>query len=66
MYTPKLREDLVCALYRLKQVKKKPMTKLLNQAVEQYLYSNQTNMSDASELSDNRTRIMTSSLKKSA
>ncbi|MBZ0184479.1 MAG: hypothetical protein K8F60_18615 [Melioribacteraceae bacterium] len=37
MYSPKLREDLVSALYRLKQVKKKPMTKLLNEAVEQYV-----------------------------
>ena len=39
MYTPKLREDLVCALYRLKQAKKRPMTKLLNEAVERYIRS---------------------------
>jgi hypothetical protein len=39
MYTPKLREDLVCALYSLKQVRKRPMTKLLNEAVEQYVLS---------------------------
>lgn len=39
MYSPKLREDLVCALYRLKQIRKRPMTKLLNEAVERFIHS---------------------------
>jgi len=37
MYTPKLSEDLVRALYQLKLRTKKPMTKLLNEAVREFL-----------------------------
>lgn len=37
MYTPALKEEYVRKLYQLKLVEKKPMTKLLNEAVEQYL-----------------------------
>ena len=37
MYTPKLSEDLVRALYQMKLRTKKPMTKLLNEAVREFL-----------------------------
>ncbi len=37
MYSPKINEDLVRALYRLKQTTKRPMTLMVNEAVELYL-----------------------------
>ncbi|MFZ1289554.1 MAG: hypothetical protein WAR79_05670 [Melioribacteraceae bacterium] len=37
MYTPALSEVLIRKLYQLKQVEKRPMTVLINEAVEQYL-----------------------------
>ncbi|MGE5620988.1 MAG: hypothetical protein ACM3U0_00310 [archaeon] len=37
MYSPKIKEELVKRLYRLKQSKKKPLTKLVNEAIEKYL-----------------------------
>ena len=43
MYTPALKENLVRKLYQLKLVEKRPMTKLINEAVEQYLSAKQTN-----------------------
>ena len=57
-YSPKINFDLVKKLYLLKQIEKKPMTKLVNEAVTQYLErrengkkennfgSNETNGSD--------------------
>ena len=57
-YSPKINFDLVKKLYLLKQIEKKPMTKLVNEAVIQYLErrengkkennfgSNETNGSD--------------------
>ena len=36
-YSPKINFDLVKKLYLLKQIEKKPMTKLVNEAVTQYL-----------------------------
>ena len=38
-YSPKIKEELVKKLYHLKHSlpKKKPMTKLVNEAVEEYL-----------------------------
>jgi len=39
MYTPKLSEDLVRALYQLKLRTKKPMTKLLDMAVREFVAS---------------------------
>jgi hypothetical protein len=37
MYSPKVREELVVELYQLKQQIGKPMTKLVNEAVVEYL-----------------------------
>jgi len=37
MYSPKVREELVVELYQLKLQIGKPMTKLVNEAVEEYL-----------------------------
>ena len=37
MYTPQLADDLVRALYQMKLRTKKPMTKLLNEAVREFL-----------------------------
>lgn len=37
MYTPKLQDDLVRALYQLKLRTKKPMTVLLNLAVREFV-----------------------------
>jgi len=37
MYQPALRPDQVTALYYLKQQRRLPMTKLLREAVDQYL-----------------------------
>jgi len=37
MYSPKIKENLVVQLYHLKQQRKIPMTKLVNEAVEEYL-----------------------------
>ena len=37
MYSPKIEDDLVKQLYRLKQQIKIPMTKMVNEAVTEYL-----------------------------
>jgi predicted transcriptional regulator len=37
LYSPRLKGDLIRRLYQLKQKEKKPMTILVNEAVEQYL-----------------------------
>ena len=37
MYSPKIKEELVAALYQLKQQTKTPMTRLVNEAVTEYL-----------------------------
>jgi hypothetical protein len=37
MYQPALRSDQVRALYYLKQQRRRPMTRLLREAVDQYL-----------------------------
>ena len=42
MYQPALKEHLVRKLYQLKLVERRPMTKLINEAVEQYLSAKQT------------------------
>ncbi len=41
MYQPALKEQLVRKLYQLKLAEKRPMTKLINEAVEQYLSTKQ-------------------------
>ena len=40
MYSPKIRENYVRQLYLLKQADKRPMTQMVNEAVEQYLLIN--------------------------
>lgn len=42
MYTPKIKEEYIYKLYQLKQVRKKPMTKLVNEAVRDYLHKNKS------------------------
>ena len=37
MYSPKIDEQLIPRLYKLKQITKKPMTKMVNEAITQYL-----------------------------
>lgn len=37
MYQPSITDEQVRKLYQLKQIKKRPMTKLIQEAVEQYL-----------------------------
>lgn len=37
MYSPKIKEEHVRDLYRLKQKVKRPITHLANEAIEQYL-----------------------------
>ena len=37
MYSPKINEALIPELYKLKQITKKPMTKIVNEAITQYL-----------------------------
>ena len=44
MYTPALSEELIRKLYQLKQVEKRPMTVLINEAVEQYLNNKSNNI----------------------
>jgi len=41
MYTPKIKEVYIHKLYQLKQVRKRPMTKLVNEAVREYLQKHQ-------------------------
>jgi len=41
MYQPEVKEELIRKLYQLKLVEKRPMTKLINEAVEQYLSTKQ-------------------------
>lgn len=43
MYSPKIKPELVMELYRLKQVIKRPMTKLVNEAVTEYLLRRKRN-----------------------
>ncbi len=42
MYQPALRPDQVRALYYLKQQRRRPMTNLLREAVDQYLQAHGT------------------------
>ena len=41
MYSPKIREDLIPRLYRLRVRLKRPMTRLVNEAVATYLEQNE-------------------------
>ena len=37
LYSPKIDDDLIRRLYQLKQKEKKPMTKLVNEGITEYL-----------------------------
>lgn len=37
MYSPKINSELLRKLYQLKQVKRKPITELVKEAIEEYL-----------------------------
>jgi predicted transcriptional regulator len=37
MYSPKISETHVHSLYKLKQIEKRPMTKLVNEAISEFL-----------------------------
>lgn len=37
MYSPKVKEELIPILYKLGKIKNRPMTKLVNEAIEEYL-----------------------------
>lgn len=43
MYSPKINEELVIKLYRLKQRQKIPMTKMVNEAITEYLIRKEVN-----------------------
>jgi predicted transcriptional regulator len=45
MYSPKIDEALVRQLYQLKQVERRPMTLLANEAIQQYLNNRSFNIS---------------------
>ena len=42
MYSPKIKDDLVKRLYRHKQLTNTPMTKMVNEAVIEYLEKRKT------------------------
>ena len=42
-YSPQIKGDLIKRLYQLKQKEKKPMTKMVNEAVTEYLIRKEQN-----------------------
>lgn len=54
MYSPKVKEEHVRALYQLKQIVKQPMTVLLAEALEEYLKNKQQLISKENENEDPR------------
>ena len=44
MYSPKIKDELVRSLYQLKRQTKTPMTKLVNEAVIEYLRRNENGL----------------------
>jgi len=50
MYSPKIAEKLIPQLYRLKQTTKKPMTKMVNEAVIEYLEKRKEMKEDEQQL----------------
>jgi len=49
MYSPKIKEELVCELYRLKKKTGRTMTKLANEAIRQYIEKQKKEESDGRE-----------------
>lgn len=54
LYQPALRPDQVKALYYLKQQRRRPMTKLLRQAVDEYLQAQQERLKEVKESAEER------------
>jgi predicted transcriptional regulator len=42
-YSPQIKGDLIKRLYQLKQKEKRPMTRLVNEAITEYLERKETN-----------------------
>lgn len=49
MYSPKINEEFIPALYRLAKERKKPMTQLVNEIIGNYLADQQKEESDVSD-----------------
>ncbi len=56
MYSPKIDEKLIPALYQLKQLTNKPMTKMVNEAVIEYLLKRKEIKNDEQRDSHNYTK----------
>ena len=56
MYSPKIDERLIPALYQLKQLTNKPMTKMVNEAVIEYLLKRKEIKNDEQRDSSNHTK----------
>ena len=54
MYSPKIKEQHVRSLYLLKQIVKRPITHLANEAIEQYLKNISKEIIQTKEYSDER------------
>ena len=57
MYSPKIKVDLVRQLYQLKQQTRIPMTKLVNEAIVEYLIRRNTNESAENQLSKDGSEV---------
>ena len=57
MYSPKIKVDLVRQLYQLKQQTRTPMTKLVNEAIVEYLIRRNTNESAENQLSKDGSKV---------
>ncbi len=49
MYSPKINEEFIPALYRLAKERKKPMTQLVNEIIGNYLADQRKEESDVSD-----------------
>ena len=57
MYSPKIKVDLVRQLYQLKLQTRTPMTKLVNEAIVEYLIRRNTNESAENQLSKDGSKV---------
>ena len=57
MYSPKIKVDLVRQLYQLKQQTRTPMTKLVNEAIVEYLIRRNKNESAENQLSKDGSKV---------
>ena len=57
MYSPKITVDLVRQLYQLKQQTRTPMTKLVNEAIVEYLIRRNTNESAENQLPKDGSKV---------